>query len=136
MAEYIEREAAIEALRSGFSYHSYAGESAAKIINAIPAADVRPVVRARWTDHRTIEHDGEWYCSNCGNEVTICMCGKDETRYYPFCPNCGATMETRARWIPNAPPRDLRPRCSACGVLNPTKENFCPNCGAEMEEES
>lgn len=61
-------------------------------VEDFPAADVRPVVRAHWTDHRTIEHDGEWYCSNCGNEVTICMCGKDKTWRYPFCPNCGADM--------------------------------------------
>lgn len=47
MAEYIERGAACEALRNGFSYHSYAGESAVKIIASIPAADVRPVALCR-----------------------------------------------------------------------------------------
>lgn len=82
LPDCIEREAAL----------SLADNRMRKILLALPAADVRPVVKAHWTDRRTIEHDGEWYCSNCGNEVTICMCGKDKTRSYPFCPNCGADM--------------------------------------------
>lgn len=80
MSDYISREAAINAV-----YEAYAeGESAYDALEKLPAADVQPVVRARW--------------------------------------------------VPNVPMRDLRPRCSACGVLNPTKENFCPTCGARMEE--
>jgi hypothetical protein len=42
----------------------------------------------------------------------------------------------RGKWNPNVPPRDLRPRCSVCGELQPQKTNFCPNCGADMREES
>ena len=38
----------------------------------------------------------------------------------------------RGKWQPNVPPRDLRPRCSVCGELQPQKTNFCPNCGADM----
>ena len=38
----------------------------------------------------------------------------------------------KARWEPNVPPRDLRPRCSVCGELQPQKTNFCSNCGADM----
>ena len=97
MAEYIDREKAFDAVFGQFCASSDETESALNAaieeIRAIPAADVRPVVRAHWTDRRTIEHDGEWYCSNCGDEVTICMCGKDKTWEYPFCPNCGARME-------------------------------------------
>lgn len=59
---------------------------------SIPAADVRPVVKAHWTDHRTIKHDGEWYCTACGKEITIYM-GADRKDRYKFCPNCGAMME-------------------------------------------
>lgn len=58
----------------------------------VPAADVRPVERGKWTDHRTIEHDGNWYCSACGKEITIYM-GPDRPDRYRFCPNCGACME-------------------------------------------
>lgn len=110
MSEYIEREVAIAVIEEKqkelcpvgmYSRHAVYGSDREKFdawqeiidaLEAIPAADVRPVVRAHWTDRRTIEHDGEWYCSNCGNEVTICMCGKDKTRDYPFCPSCGADM--------------------------------------------
>lgn len=64
---------------------------AKKAIESLPAADVRPVVKAHWTDHRTIEHDGEWYCSACGKEITIYM-GPDRDDRYSYCPNCGADM--------------------------------------------
>ena len=60
-------------------------------LEKIPAADVRPVVRGEWTDHRTNEHDGEWYCTACGKEITIYM-GVDRKDRYAFCPNCGAKM--------------------------------------------
>ena len=137
MAEYIEREAVLERLKQEcspvvFAYLAY-------LVNAIPAADVREVVRGKWKpviahfSHGRNEHAWEeayapeYTCSECGFEL-IAYGEKN------FCPSCGATMETRARWIPNAPPRDLRPRCSACNILNPTEESTCPNCGAMMEE--
>lgn len=104
MAEYIEREAAIDAVSAWYrkacrpeNMSSYnMGERAAYTtaiseIAELPAADVRHVVRAYWTDHRTIEHDGEWYCSACGKEITIYM-GPDRKDRYAFCPNCGADM--------------------------------------------
>ena len=46
----------------------------------------------KWTNKRTIEHDGEWWCTACGKEITIYMGKKREDRY-KFCPNCGAKME-------------------------------------------
>lgn len=88
MTEYIEREAAIDACFYGWNNNAH---DCAENIRSIPAADVRPVVRAHWTDHRTIEHDGEWYCSACGKEITIYM-GADRPDRYRFCPNCGADM--------------------------------------------
>lgn len=63
----------------------------ADAISEIPAADVRPAVKARWTDHRTNEHDGEWYCSACGEEPW--WCGVTEDILPKYCPNCGAMME-------------------------------------------
>ena len=42
----------------------------------------------------------------------------------------------KAQWAPNVPHRDLRPRCTACGMLHPVRTSFCPNCGADMREES
>ena len=57
----------------------------------IPAADVAPVRHGRWADNR--EHEGGWFCTACGEEVTICSVGKDKTWEYPYCPNCGAKMD-------------------------------------------
>ena len=108
MADYIPREAAIDAIE-GINWYKYndegrlvqGGTSHDKMflpykavegsLKAIPAADVRPVVRGRW---RFEEGDGEtcaegWVCSACG-------CGfHTHVPYFEdfnFCPNCGADM--------------------------------------------
>ena len=54
MAEYIDREAA---LRDWPLCDEPA--DAYQYIRSYPDADVRPVKRGKWTDKRTIEHDGE-----------------------------------------------------------------------------
>lgn len=49
--DYVEREAVLELLRKwadGYSYVEIEAASAIRSITAIPAADVRPVVRGRW----------------------------------------------------------------------------------------
>ena len=86
MPEYIERDAALEAAKKSNLYFDIK-----PIINSIPAADVRPVVRGHWTNHRTLFTDGDWYCSACGKEITIYM-GPDREDRYAYCPNCGADM--------------------------------------------
>ena len=98
MDDYISREAAkdkyCQICRDSAICYRGDGYSCPerKAFDLIPAADVVEVRHGRWTDHRTIEHDGEWYCTACGEEVTICSCGKDKTWKYPYCPNCGADM--------------------------------------------
>lgn len=82
MAEYIEREAAIESL-------PVAWDSAINAIRNAPSADVAPVV------HGHFVHDGPrfahgvdwWHCSNCGRLVSGV-----ETRF-DYCPWCGARMD-------------------------------------------
>lgn len=67
------------------------------IIDFIPAADVRPVVRGRFV------HDGPrfaggvdwWRCSNCGSLVSGV-----ETRF-AFCPHCGADMRPKNEGMKN-----------------------------------
>lgn len=68
------------------------GHTEADVTRLLSLPDVRPVVRGKWTDKRTIEHDGEWYCTACGKEITIYM-GADREDRYAYCPNCGARME-------------------------------------------
>lgn len=92
MAEYITKEAAIEVFEWGdadviedygdgcdFGFSRGAIKSA---INAIPAADVAPVVHGRKIE------DGDigcfWLCSLCGE------CLPYGAKY---CPNCGAKMD-------------------------------------------
>ena len=102
MAEYIERQKAIFPLYrwkniikntygDNDEYVRCLTEAIEKIEN-VPTADVAPVRHGRWTDKRTIEHDGEWYCSECNTEITIYM-GPERPDRYRYCPNCGALMD-------------------------------------------
>lgn len=63
-----------------------------EIVNAIPAADVVPVVHGRWVEKSTAM--GMYFeCSACGCavwNVKPFLFGKGD---YNFCPNCGAKMD-------------------------------------------
>lgn len=83
MAEYIERSAAIEAAK-----HAWAkGLEPSQYIEALPAADVAPVVHTRWA------HLGgdEWCCSACGFVITTEGSWDKPTKKY--CEDCGAKMD-------------------------------------------
>ena len=83
MAEYIERNAAIEAAK-----HAWAkGLEPSQYIEALSTADVAPVVRGRW------EHLGgdEWCCSACGFVITTEGSWDKPTKKY--CEDCGAMMD-------------------------------------------
>lgn len=76
MAEYIERELAIEALSRGEG----CGNICRRAIERILAADVAPVRHGRWK--RYGKNLGE--CSECGEVVSV---------RNNYCPNCGAKMD-------------------------------------------
>ena len=91
MAEYIDREAAVDAVTDIYYDTPEINLTAEKFeaaINGIPAADVAPVRHGRWIDK------GEYaVCTECG--------GRSGTQYdgvepvplrAQFCPNCGAKM--------------------------------------------
>jgi hypothetical protein len=84
MAEYIEREAVVELFNKwadGYSYIEVPTKDAVACVRAVPAADVRPLVRGAW---RGIGKTGRIFvCSAC-----------DKTFPYKTrcCPNCGADM--------------------------------------------
>jgi hypothetical protein len=82
MDEYIERSAAIEAAK-----HAWAkGLEPSQYIEALPAADVAPVVRGQWISFLDGDHimpERYYRCSRCG---------RVESRCQPYC-HCGAKMD-------------------------------------------
>ena len=82
MAEYIEREAAIEAAK-----HAWAkGLEPSQYIEIIPAADVAQVRHAKW--EVVIGSDGKEHmvCTGCRKQ-------QDLTGVFSYCPNCGCRMD-------------------------------------------
>lgn len=103
MAEYIDRELAIKAVRNedkdvmadyGEEYGTEWGFSEEKIIGVImkvPAADVSPVVHAKWGEYEafTLTPSMNGYpCGNCGMHFSASV-----VPILNFCPNCGAEMD-------------------------------------------
>ena len=83
MDNYIKREDALQAIESCAGW-SRPLESAYEEIQAIPAADVAPVVHARWDDSL----DGITpFCTACGCTHRCLI------RRPLYCPNCGAKMD-------------------------------------------
>lgn len=112
MAEYIERETAMDIFGEGPMWTGYfepyplevhlAIVGVAKLIREeigkIPAADVAPVVHGRWVnfygDFSTAE------CSECESQFEVTF--DDESngalwdgfrQFYNYCPTCGAKMD-------------------------------------------
>ena len=106
MAEYIGREALIDAVESIDWYSVYKGKLTAgapntenalykassiyAVIDNAPSADVAPVRHGRWVDaYPDIESNPMFMygiCSECGFEQGI-------SKYLSYCPNCGAKMD-------------------------------------------
>ena len=98
MAEYIDRQAAIDALcEQAKAMETWASRydeqrrgilSAINIINDLPSADVQPVRHGHWR-----HYEGMLYCSVCSDEFyddIMEYCGDDVPKH---CPNCGALMD-------------------------------------------
>lgn len=97
MTEYIEREAAIDAMENAdyATIADYAESCKAdylrEVIKSVPAADVAPVVHAEWQplwfddeDRMLGEPPSDYMCSNCK------IISADDSDY---CPHCGALMD-------------------------------------------
>lgn len=97
MAEYIEREALVAAFRKdaerlGDIDCPWSPAAIEAEIEAMPAADVAPVVRGHWTRYHEADIGWDEYgyiCSNCKFEVE----DKDFTFPSNYCPRCGAKMD-------------------------------------------
>lgn len=90
MAEYIDRESAIESL-------PVAWDSAVNALRNAPAADVAPVVHGRWVVHKTATGRAYTLCSRCNSGLANYDKGGIseplEMRGAKYCPNCGAKMD-------------------------------------------
>ena len=89
MAEYIDREVAVNAIKKdvmgGLNYES--------ILKRIPSADVQPAKHGKWLTE--YEPDGKPYCFHCS------VCDSDFSIVgnkiaYDYCPDCGAKMDGEA----------------------------------------
>lgn len=96
MKDYIEREAVLELLRKwadGYSYIEIEAATAIRGITAIPAADVKPVVRGEWigypeclkyTNAYSDDHIVYSACEECFSILD------NDCERFNFCPNCGS----------------------------------------------
>ena len=86
MANYISREAAIEAVK-----HAWAkGLEPSQYIEILPASDVAPVVHEKWL----LDRWPSWphrECSRC--KIMIPRITEVADQYWQYCPNCGARMD-------------------------------------------
>lgn len=112
MAEYIERQAAIDLFypvdpeNDGsdgctvvYKTENYTSDEIEAVISGLPAADVALVRHGRWIG---LEYDGYadgapvydlWECAECGEEVR----GDDVPDTHPWCHGCGAQMDADKR---------------------------------------
>lgn len=113
MAEYIEREAAINQIKEYASdvygidlddANQFSGDSlaenyceglyeATELIDDMPAADVAPVVHGRWDDSGRYMFPGGGTavrCTECGCALTV---SEYRLNNWNYCPNCGAKMD-------------------------------------------
>lgn len=93
MAEYIELEAFIEAVKDIPMW----GSVAVMFADSIPTADAAPVVHGRWVLHYTAIGAPYTECSRCCTDIAAPMVGggllKLDMREMPYCPICGAQMD-------------------------------------------
>lgn len=88
MAEYIRCEDAYTTLTDYYHHSTEIQHMALKeALDRVPAADVRPVVKARW--EKVMEQP---YFRKHYHVVACSACRKRGNKGWRYCPNCGAQM--------------------------------------------
>lgn len=94
MADYIERQAALDALRdvtNDQNCPAFIAATVEQILTEAPAANVREDVQGKWIKSHW---RGSTSCANC----SVCDFEAQHSefrgvqKYYKICPNCGARM--------------------------------------------
>ena len=101
MADYISRESALELIDNAPIIAGNENEtliSAPKLsdkVYCLPAANVRPVVKASWKKDNSYPGTGlmNLLCSVCGGFGGTWKDNTLPSMLYNFCPTCGAEME-------------------------------------------
>ena len=89
MAEYIEREAAVESFMGEFPDAHYPSWYAEKL-KEIPAADVAEVRHGEWVHtNMSASWHGKDECSECQYHTA----DRVDLSCFNYCPNCGAKMD-------------------------------------------
>ena len=91
MAEYISRVETredYEACNAGNP--NWTPQRVKTLLLRQPAADVAPVVHARWVRERS-----NWYCTGCNKGYRITN-GAPTANTFDYCPHCGARMDGAA----------------------------------------
>ena len=89
MDEYIKREALVHRLKSPYLFNIT--QRIFEIISEIPAADVAPVVHARWIYvEETLATSSGYCCSACRRPRWL---SPDVPEVFKYCPKCGAKMD-------------------------------------------
>ena len=83
MAEYIERQAVLDALQAPEIFNITPHHI--ELIKQIPFAKVAPV---RYATLYLNKHSGDYECSACGEDFTMLT----QWMTPNYCPNCGAKM--------------------------------------------
>lgn len=95
MADYIERQAAIDDLHTQLMYRMGSDNMKRRLddwVKTLPPADVAPVVHAYWIQTSAEDEDGNAYysCSNCGSGES-----HNPIVEVPYCWKCGAKMDAQ-----------------------------------------
>mgnify|MGYP002709852353 CR=1 FL=1 len=100
MSKYIDRESAISLIKQyghdaidGGRYSLDTVDDLVELANrieALPSADVVPVVHGRWISKNPHGYEWTFVCSNCGY-----VDGYPFNDRHNYCPHCGATMDEK-----------------------------------------
>ena len=92
MAEYIERESILNAIRK--TSNLYVDQQglylSCELIAAMPAADVQSIKHGRWEYYKNNGIINTYICTNCQSKVEMAI--DVEPSKFKYCPNCGARM--------------------------------------------
>ena len=92
MSDYIDRQAAIDAISEAcFELRGVFG-SCEDALNALPSAEVEPVKHGRWKPFDLTWGRSVYACTSCGEAFEVPT--EMEKPIFIYCPNCGARMNT------------------------------------------